>query len=474
MAERKIFAGPRLRRLRRGLGLTQAQMAAEIGISASYLNLIERNQRPLTVQVILKLSATYDVDLGRLHDADAGARLDDLKAVFADPLLAAELPSTDELAEVAEAAPNVGIAVSRLHRAYRETLARLSDLSRDIAKMAADGQAAGPPEPAAEHLLGELPHDRVRRWFEAESPWFAELEAAADRLAGRLTPRDDPFAAVRAALSRDHRIDVRILPVETMPDELSRYDRHAMRLYLSERLPLVERPFFAANLLVALTEDGLLDRLAAAAGVGGPEAIRLCRVAFCRRLAAAALLPGSRLARLAAGAIPEIGALARRNTLTPARVMGRLAAAGATAGPVPPAFLLTVDAAGTVLNRVAGGDFPFARFGTPCAMLPLFDAMTPESLVAGPVEFPDGSVFQTTVAVDRHLVPVGSGTSRRTATMIAFSLPATPAQDAPARPVGAGCRLCERNACPGRIGPPATEPAAIRDDLIGLARYEAV
>ena len=67
MADNKIFAGPRLRRLRNGLGLTQTAMAAELGISPSYLNLLERNQRPLTVQILLRLAEIYDVDLSGLQ-----------------------------------------------------------------------------------------------------------------------------------------------------------------------------------------------------------------------------------------------------------------------------------------------------------------------------------------------------------------------------------------------------------------------
>ena len=46
MAEQKIFAGPRIRRIRNQLQLTQTAMAVDLGISPSYLNLIERNQRP--------------------------------------------------------------------------------------------------------------------------------------------------------------------------------------------------------------------------------------------------------------------------------------------------------------------------------------------------------------------------------------------------------------------------------------------
>jgi len=96
MAEQKIFAGPRIRRIRNGLGLTQSAMAAEIGVSASYLNLIERNQRPLTVQLLLKLAATYDLDLESLKGEAAGDQTA-LKEVFADPLLAGELPGNEEL-----------------------------------------------------------------------------------------------------------------------------------------------------------------------------------------------------------------------------------------------------------------------------------------------------------------------------------------------------------------------------------------
>ena len=60
---RKLFIGPRFRRLRRQLGLSQTQMAEEIGISASYVNLIERNQRPVTAQILVKMAETYDIDL---------------------------------------------------------------------------------------------------------------------------------------------------------------------------------------------------------------------------------------------------------------------------------------------------------------------------------------------------------------------------------------------------------------------------
>lgn len=91
MAEQKIFAGPQIRRLRNARGLSQTAMAEGLGISPSYLNLIERNQRPLTVQLLLQLASVYKVDPQELQ-GEAGGSIAGLREVFADPLLSGELP----------------------------------------------------------------------------------------------------------------------------------------------------------------------------------------------------------------------------------------------------------------------------------------------------------------------------------------------------------------------------------------------
>ena len=66
MARNPIYMGPRLKRLRRDLGLTQANMAADLEISPSYVALIERNQRPVTADLLLKLATTYRIDIAAL------------------------------------------------------------------------------------------------------------------------------------------------------------------------------------------------------------------------------------------------------------------------------------------------------------------------------------------------------------------------------------------------------------------------
>src|SRR5881628_956312 len=76
--------GARIRALRRREGLSQAKMAERLGISASYLNLIEHNQRPLSAQVLLKLAQEFHVDLKTFAGGEDERLVADLLEVFGD------------------------------------------------------------------------------------------------------------------------------------------------------------------------------------------------------------------------------------------------------------------------------------------------------------------------------------------------------------------------------------------------------
>ncbi|RYY32624.1 MAG: XRE family transcriptional regulator, partial [Sphingomonadales bacterium] len=88
MADTKLFAGHAVRRLRRGAGLTQAAMAETLAISPSYLNLVERNQRPLTASVLLRMAEAFDFDPRALAASEPGGGAVGLRRRLADPIFA--------------------------------------------------------------------------------------------------------------------------------------------------------------------------------------------------------------------------------------------------------------------------------------------------------------------------------------------------------------------------------------------------
>ncbi len=480
MAEQKIFAGPRIRRIRNAKGLTQTAMAEGLGISPSYLNLIERNQRPLTVQLILKLAATYHVEPEELH-GDAGGSAAALRVVFSDPLLAGELPGDQEVIEIAEAAPNASAAVVKLYRAYREQAERLSDLN---ALLASEGRAAA--------LSGaRLPIDETRETFERRPNHFSTLEEEAEAFGAVLDPGDDLFGALKAWLKREHGIVVKVLPVATMPNWRRRYDRHSQRLFLSERLS----PF---DQLREVAMEACLIRMAVAVAAqiqalkfSNDEARRLARFELGRYAAHALMMPYQPFHAAAQRARYDIDVLRSRFGVSFEQAANRLTTLQRPESAAVPFFMLEVDSAGNRFRRAGAQGFPVSRFGGGCPKLPVHAAFAqPGQIFVEAVEMPDGAQF---LCVARTLEgPQGAFNERprRTALLVgcdigfkdeivyAAALPGVPpgaaakAGQGAATPVGPACRLCERIGCLSRAEPPVTRPLGLDEMVTGLSAFD--
>src|SRR5689334_2674231 len=78
--------GAKVRALRRRERLTQVELAERLGISPSYLNLIEANRRPLPAGLLLILAKTFGVDLNSFATEEDARMVSDLFEAFADPL----------------------------------------------------------------------------------------------------------------------------------------------------------------------------------------------------------------------------------------------------------------------------------------------------------------------------------------------------------------------------------------------------
>src|SRR5271154_6173989 len=183
--------GVRLKRLREERRLTQQALASAIGISLSYLNQLENNQRPLTIPVLLKLNAAFGVDV-QLFSEDEEARLiADLREALSDPQIG-ETISTAELRELAVNMPVVGRAFVGLNRRYRQAIEQSATLA---ARLGEDRQA----ETA---ILPSTAYEEVRDFFYARHNYIAELDDAAEQLGQQLATSETLTPAVLAQYLR--------------------------------------------------------------------------------------------------------------------------------------------------------------------------------------------------------------------------------------------------------------------------------
>src|SRR5215470_4867785 len=184
---RKALLGAKLRRLRQDRGLTQAQMAGELGISPSYLNLIEHNERPVTVALLLKLGKAFDVDLQALSDDDERKLTLALREVFADGALQQHEIRPEEVQELVGASPRAARAIIDLYRAFRS--------ARE------DAQALVLSTGTGRRIT--LPTEEARDFFHDRTNHFPTIEDAAETLwRGARLDADDLDRGLRAELQR--------------------------------------------------------------------------------------------------------------------------------------------------------------------------------------------------------------------------------------------------------------------------------
>src|ERR1700759_652822 len=108
--------GAKVRALRRRENLTQVELAERLGISASYLNLIENNRRPLTAPLLIRLAQGFQLDLQSFGASSDSRLAADLSEAFGDPLFESHGLTNVDVRELAITSPNVARAVVTLYR----------------------------------------------------------------------------------------------------------------------------------------------------------------------------------------------------------------------------------------------------------------------------------------------------------------------------------------------------------------------
>ena len=455
-AQRKLFLGARIRRLRRDRALNQAAMASELGISASYLNHLERNQRPVTAGILLRLAETFDIDVKAFaSDGGDSAGADQLAEIFADPTLADLGVGRSELVELADNAPALADGIVRLYTAVRELQRR-------------------PDEAGADPRVLITPETWVRDYIQAQRNHFPELEERAETLGGALSHPLLLAEPLRQRLKGAFGVEVQVVPPEALDDASQHYDSQRRTLMLSALLRPENRTFGLAYQLALLEFAHLLERMVESARPPDEGSRRLLHMSFANYAAGAIMMPYGKFLRAAEEHRYAIDRLCGQFGANVEQVAHRITTLGRQGARGVPFFMLRVDPAGNISKRYAGESFPFSHFGGTCPRWHLHAAFqTPGQTIRQLIETPDGQrYFTISRTIERPIRPdlrddallaIGLGCDVRYASRIAYA-DGLDLVNTPATPVGPACAICPRMQCPYRATPPAGRMLAVHEN----------
>ncbi len=446
----KTFVGSRVRQLRSERGFSQAALAQMLEISPSYLNQIEHDVRPLTVAVLLRITEVFGVDATFFASHDDTRLVAELREVMVDRDLDAGVDPT-EVAEMVSDHPAIARAVVNLHRRYRITTAQLAEATED---RFTDGSGSG---------AITMPHEEVRDYFYQRQNYLHELDTAAEDLTVRMRMhRGDLAGELSRRLTEVHGVHI-IRRIDLGDTVLHRYHLESKTLEISTHLSSGQQVFRMAAELAYLEFGKLIDTMVTDGKFTSDESRRLARLGLANYFAAAAVLPYQQFHDVSENFGYDIERLSAFYQVSYETVCHRLSTLQRPSMRGVPFSFVRVDKAGNMSKRQSATGFHFSSSGGTCPLWNVYETFSnPGKILVQIAQMPDGRNYMWVArTVERRAhrygqpgktFAIGLGCEVRHGNRLVYSRGLDLSSDS-ATPIGAGCRVCERDSCPQRAFP---------------------
>ena len=462
MAKQKLYAGTKLRELRRKVNLTQREFSERLEVSLPYLNQMENNNRPVSAAVILGLADVFGFDVTELVTGDNARLVRDMREIAADPIFGDDAPHLADLRMTANNAPGLARAFLQLHRVYRETHERLASLDEALGR--------------GDSRLQSSPWEEVRDFFHYCNNYIDAIDHAAERFASKAQGAMQAHAITALQACG--------VSIQRGPEPALRsFDPTTKTLTLSVQLPEPTATFQLLIQLALLTQNDLLDATLDFARFQSPAARDIAKLGLANYYAGAALMPYAPFLESAHLLRHDLERMAGEFGASIEQVAHRLSTLQRNGNKGVPFFFVRVDQAGTITKRHSATSLQFARFGGACPLWNVHRAFeTPGQFLRQMAETPDGKryfclardVTKTGGAwgapVRRYAI--GLGCEMRHSGLLIYADGLDTSASASFEPIGISCRICERRNCHQRSVPPLERNLKVDPDLRGVLPYQ--
>ena len=441
----QLRIGATLKRLRQERGTSQRDLAVRLGVSASYLNLLEHDQRAVTASLLFKFTDVFCVPIEVLSGDQERQLAVRLRDALSDPAIGAEpVPQAD--LEALAARPAAARAVLALARAAR--------MARD--------EASAVALPGGQRI--RVPAEEVRQVYQERRNHFPTLEAAAERMRAGLVDDGSPEPSLGQAIAERLRVEhgyiVRV--GETPTDGLGMHDHAARALRFSDRLPRESRVFRMAFQLAALEAGEVVDALVGDIAPSSAVAETTLQVGLLNYTAAALLMPYRTFYPAVRELRYDLERLASRFGVSFEQAAQRASSLQRPGLKGIPLFFAAVDAAANVLKSVSLCGYPIAQYGGSCPRWVANTAFAaPGRIQVQVAELPDGERYLCVAhavkaparawgdVVPMRVIAVGCAIGEAGEMVYGDGIDLRVAAVA----VGPACRMCDWEACRQRAHP---------------------
>jgi predicted transcriptional regulator/DNA-binding XRE family transcriptional regulator len=458
--------GTRIRQRRRELGLTQAELARQVGISAPYLNLIEWNKRRIAGGLLRRVADALGLTLADLDDVSEQKLLQSLNEISLAPAFNEIGIERDRISELIGRFPGWAKTLAAVAKSEQDATARVASLSDRLSN---------------DPFLNETVHRMltriasVRSASEILNDYPDVTDDHRDRFNSIIYEETIALSDIGEALSvyldRSEDADRSITPIDEVEALFSARENRfeeiedatrALSELLTETQPLSRRANAEAlceDKLGKFIEEFVNDQSEIETAAARKRAVRMLR----NYAIGAVILPMEEFENEAKRQLFDIESLAEKFSAEVETVCHRLTALKSGAS-IPKFGYICSNAAGSIIEMLGVEGLNVPRYAPACPLWVLYRAQqSPETVIRQRTVFPSGARF-VFVARARHVGQIGFGKPRHYVTdMLSIreeEVPLTvyaPDGFVSVEEVGPSCRTCPRFTCDHRVEDPLIE-----------------
>ena len=471
MSQIDLKIGPKIKAFRRQLGLQANKLSEQLGISPSYLNLIESGKRKIDGDLLLKVCEELKIELSDLTNKSDLNLANNLSELLGDELFEDLDILGPEVQDLVNTNPKIARALIKLGDNYKQKGQEIVSKVENISGKIIDGRKASFP--------GEVVSD----FLQENKNYFSKLEKFAEDIFNRIQINNRAtYMALCDFLKTEYGVKVKdVLPEDGKPFSKIYY-KSRKELHLSDYVALETKKLYAAAQIAQEGAMVIIENYLLAFKFPSEESKKLTKVALLNYCGAAILMPYKLFHQECMKQKYDLELLQNTFACTFEQIAHRVTCLQDPKLPGIPFHFLRVDVAGNISKRFSLSGIEIPRYGGACPRWNVYSAFSRPGVIQAAVSKMSNGEKYVCIArtvekgVGRYgkkksILSIGLGCQAKYAKDFVYTENLDLNDKKTEIPIGVSCRTCDRLDCSQRAFPPLHKKFDVDINNRGVSVY---
>ena len=471
MSQIDLKIGPKIKAFRRQLGLQANKLSEQLGISPSYLNLIESGKRKIDGDLLLKVCEELKIELTDLTNKSDLNLANNLSELLGDELFEDLDILGPEVQDLVNTNPKIARALIKLGDNYKQKGQEIVSKVENISGKIIDGRKTSFP--------GEVVSD----FLQENKNYFSKLEKFANDIFNRIQINNRAtYMALCDFLKTEYGVKVKdVLPEDGKPFSKIYY-KSQKELHLSDYVALETKKLYAAAQIAQEGAMVVIENYLSEFKFPSEESKKLTKVALLNYCGAAILMPYKLFHQECMKQKYDLELLQNTFACTFEQIAHRVTCLQDPKLPGIPFHFLRVDVAGNISKRFSLSGIEIPRYGGACPRWNVYSAFSRPGVIQAAVSKMSNGEKYVCIArtvekgVGRYgkkksILSIGLGCQAKYAKDFVYTENLDLNDKKTEIPIGVSCRTCDRLDCSQRAFPPLHKKFDVDINNRGVSVY---